>query len=305
MLWPKRILILLMLFLTVSTVESTLADAFPGLMARAVNALRGWPVFRPVFPGVGSLIAAILLWALPDRKSVFVVSGISITWLLVSLAANHQSGGFPRFLRLTSAFAACAVLILLVWHLVGTPGQSVAKRDRSNSDHRVNADAKPLTLMKGKLAESVSLSAPTEAYRKHSTELSAIEDRQNKMILLLLGILSAAGTLLNNQCPDPAVVWYIAFVAIVIVSMGHHANNELADLRKASRDLLVRCETALGYYSKDIFTNGKALYTDYENGYARRGGWLKRYFSIVWLVLAGFLILLASHSKTCPAPPVK
>jgi len=35
-----------------------------------------------------------------------------------------------------------------------------------------------------------------EAYKKHAQELSGIEDRQYKIIVLLLGIFSAAATLL-------------------------------------------------------------------------------------------------------------
>jgi hypothetical protein len=38
-----------------------------------------------------------------------------------------------------------------------------------------------------------------EAYKKHVEELRGIEDRQNKIIALLLGIFSSAGTLLIKE----------------------------------------------------------------------------------------------------------
>ncbi len=133
-----------------------------------------------------------------------------------------------------------------------------------------------------------------EAYKKHVEELNRIEGRQNKTIALILGILSAAGTLLSKggiDVDNPQKA-YFCLVALVIVGVGQHAINELHDMRIAVRDLLVRCEIGLGFYEVGAFLAGKMLYTDYEWRYPTRGAWMKQNYWIVWVVCAGFLVLL-------------
>jgi hypothetical protein len=134
-----------------------------------------------------------------------------------------------------------------------------------------------------------------EAYKKHAEELRRIDDRQNTMIALLLGILSAAATLLIKEPPSSfgcPLKLYISLIAILIAITGHHATKELHDLRIAVRDLLVRCETALRFYEIGAFLDGKQLYTDYELGYPTKGGWLKQYYWIVHFSYAVFIALL-------------
>ena len=50
-----------------------------------------------------------------------------------------------------------------------------------------------------------------EAYKKHVEELRGIDDRQSKIIALLLGVLSAAGTLLIKEAaPSSAAKRYMS-----------------------------------------------------------------------------------------------
>lgn len=156
-----------------------------------------------------------------------------------------------------------------------------------------------LTLMHPALRTGESEQPPPsaallEAYKKHAEELKGIEDRQNKIIALILGILSAAATLLIKGTDDFgwAPRLYISVVALVIVGIGQHAINELGDLRSAVRDLLVRCEIALRFYEVGAFLKGRMLYTSYERGYRKRGGWLKQSYGFVWAVCVGFIVLL-------------
>src|SRR6266487_4498740 len=84
-------------------------------------------------------------------------------------------------------------------------------------------------------ATPVQLSPPgplLEAYKKHVEELRGIEDRQSKLIALLLGILSAAGTLLIEKAGNfgCASKLFVSGVAILIVLIGHHAIHEFHDL---------------------------------------------------------------------------
>ena len=109
-------------------------------------------------------------------------------------------------------------------------------------------------------------------------------------MLLLLGIFSAAGTLLSKSGVSPAQKIYFTIVAVAVLGIGYYANVELHKLRTAVRDLLVRCEIALGFFREDLFLSGDKLYTDYELAYA--GRWMRRRYWIVLLVGAGFLVLL-------------
>jgi hypothetical protein len=110
-----------------------------------------------------------------------------------------------------------------------------------------------------------------------------------------LGILSAAATLLIKDCQND-LGWapraYISIAILLIVGIGHHAIKELADLRNAVRDLLVRCEIALGFYEVGAFLEGRMLYTSYELDFRTRGGWLKQTYWYVWVVCIGFILLL-------------
>jgi hypothetical protein len=141
-----------------------------------------------------------------------------------------------------------------------------------------------------------------EAYKKHVEELRGIEDRQNKTIALILGIFSAAGTLLiakQGDIPLPPKL-YVTFVAVALVWIGQHAVDELHDLRIAVRGLLVRCETALGFYQTDKFFQGEMLYTTGEQEYALgKGAWMKQNYRIVWGVSTAFLVLLWLKELTC------
>lgn len=133
-----------------------------------------------------------------------------------------------------------------------------------------------------------------EAYKKHAQELGSIEDRQYKIIVLLLGIFSAAATLLlaKEVHVDPAQKIYVSVVAFLATVIGQHVINELHDLRIAVRDLLVRCEIGLGFYEDGAFLKVIPLYTDYEGKYHTRGGWTRQYYLVVWLALTGLVLLL-------------
>jgi hypothetical protein len=133
-----------------------------------------------------------------------------------------------------------------------------------------------------------------EAYKKHAEQLRWIEDRQDKTIGLLLGIFGAAGTLLIKEGVHMGwqLTLYVSVISVLIAVMGQHAITELHDLRVAARDLLVRCEIALGLYEVDRFLDRDALYTEYERDYPKRGTWMKQNSWIVWIVCAGFIVLL-------------
>jgi hypothetical protein len=84
----------------------------------------------------------------------------------------------------------------------------------------------------------------------------------------------------------------LSFLATVIVAFGVHYTLERHAARQATRDLLVRCEMALGLFQSDRYFVGEALYDGHQRSYSVRGRWMR---DIYWVVIAtwlGFLYLI-------------
>jgi hypothetical protein len=150
-----------------------------------------------------------------------------------------------------------------------------------------------------------------EAYKKHATELTNIEDRQNKLSLLILGIFSAGATLVANEhFPiSPPLAGALIFFAVAIIIPSFHYNIELHALRRVTRELLVRCEIALGFHEKNCFLLNEKLYSDDEIGYgsAKKGKWLRLTFYLTTgaVCLAFIVIVIAKairNSGRCCVP---
>ncbi len=145
------------------------------------------------------------------------------------------------------------------------------------------------------------LSSVHEAYRKHSAELASLEDRQNKTLALILGIFGAGVTALSTANFKDNKWAGVCFSLIVagLAYVGHHATGETHDLRKAVRDLLVRCEVAMQFYTPDVFVKGRPLYDGAEREYAGKGGSLRilSYFVIYIGSLLLIVLIWANYFK--------
>jgi hypothetical protein len=131
-----------------------------------------------------------------------------------------------------------------------------------------------------------------EAYKKHATELVNIEDRQYKLSLLMLGIFSAGTTLIAGGHIEMSrgLQYALTFLALAIVGPSFHYNSELHRLRGLTRELLVRCEIALGFHEKNRFLNNEKLYAESEIAYGKKGRWLRdSYYWTVGIVCAVFI----------------
>ena len=137
-----------------------------------------------------------------------------------------------------------------------------------------------------------------EAYKKHSTELRSIEDSENKTLLLILAIFGAGATAvskINLMCQWTTAV-YFTLLAGSIVAAGHHVVHENHDLRIAVRDLLVKCEQAMQFYTPNIFLKDQELYQVAERHYACKGQG-KQNFSRLIIYLTGIgLVMLIWHN---------
>jgi hypothetical protein len=133
-----------------------------------------------------------------------------------------------------------------------------------------------------------------EAYKKHSTELASLEDRLNKSLLLILGLFGAGVTAVSTVSLAGEPLAAVCFTVIVsgVALLGLHVTNEADDLRKAVRDLLVRCELAMLFYTPSVFVKDKPLYDDAERDYPNKGGTLTYPSYFVIILTAALLIFL-------------
>ena len=144
-------------------------------------------------------------------------------------------------------------------------------------------------------------SALYEAYKKHAAELASIEDRQNKLFLVLLGVFSAAATVLPKIDLAFYEKLYFGGLVAVIVWYGVHSCLEYRNLRIAVRDLLVRCELAMEFYEHDAFLIGEPLYTVEERKYPEKGRWLAQFAVIIIVTGLGLLFLILFPKATAPS----
>jgi hypothetical protein len=143
-----------------------------------------------------------------------------------------------------------------------------------------------------------------EAYKKHSAELASLEDRHNKLLLLILGLFGAGATAVSTISLQKEPLSALCFTVIVIGVgwVGLHATIEAHDLRRAVRDLLVRCELAMQFYTPDVFVKGKPLYGDAEREYSDKGMSLTISSYAVIVGTAVFLFFLIWHNYFLGVP---
>ncbi len=133
-----------------------------------------------------------------------------------------------------------------------------------------------------------------EAYRKHATELLAIEDAQQKLTMLLLAILGAGGSFIagmNQPLSIGAKIGLtILVVATVVIGLIYTLFRNRA--RRSTRALLVRCEKALGFQETGAYIPGETLYGNELTKFPVKGWWLGLIYALVPTAGIGFLIVL-------------
>jgi hypothetical protein len=133
-----------------------------------------------------------------------------------------------------------------------------------------------------------------DAYKKHSAELLALEDSQQKLVLLLLGIFGggasvlASAKLVFHQSAQIGLTLFV--VAVLVVAWEYTRRRDIA--RHGIRALLIQCEIALGFYEIGLFLNTTSLYPPESLLFPARGAWLSRTFWLAVLAAVGFLVVL-------------
>lgn len=135
-----------------------------------------------------------------------------------------------------------------------------------------------------------------EAYKKHSTELVSIEDRLNKLLLVVLAIFGAGATAITKATLTPKPAWILVFAVLGFAGVAWHYNSEMRNLRAQVRYLLVRCEVDMGFYSprgrsKDPIAANKPLYTELELLFPTKGKYIRLTYGATIVAAAVGLIL--------------
>ena len=146
-----------------------------------------------------------------------------------------------------------------------------------------------------------------EAYRKHSTELASIEDRENKFLVLTSAGYVAGATAISTidlQGHYYIVCFFVA-IASLTVALGLHVIHENGDLRQAVRDMLVRCELAMDFYTPGVFLKDIPLYGDVERRYSGKGKGLFGRSSVGnAIVFVGGVLLIVLMLYNCRYGPL-
>ena len=146
-----------------------------------------------------------------------------------------------------------------------------------------------------------------EAFKKHSIELSSIEDRVNKVLLVILAIFGAGATAITKDGfhLERVPAFLLMVVVLVITYLGWRYVSEMHRLRTDVRDLLVRCEMALDFFTDDVYLKGKWLYTKAELDYHRKGNYLRVTTMGILLVACVGLVTLIYVSSDFAETPLK
>jgi hypothetical protein len=165
-------------------------------------------------------------------------------------------------------------------------------------------DHPPLSALSGTVGPPQKSEMLREAYKRHCSELVTIEEQQGKLLLVMLGILSAGATFLaagikEHSTPlECEVKVGLTIMTLALLALWGWFTWEKHGYRRAVRDLLVRCEVAMGFYEGGTYLHCTGLYTTEELEFPspRKGRFVPYvYLLTVGAAGAGFLLILWAH----------
>lgn len=149
------------------------------------------------------------------------------------------------------------------------------------------------------------------AYNKHATELGAIEASQQALSNLVLGIFSAALTLLIALYKDePTLVqgqpgaflglsmldWVMVIAAGLIMAYSHYMGSGRNRARLSVRKAVERIDYAFSFFQKGAFLAEAALYPDSFAPYAKTS-FLQRGYWLIYLPATAFVMAVVVLSR--------
>lgn len=127
------------------------------------------------------------------------------------------------------------------------------------------------------------------ALGKHANELLALEDSQQKLVVVLLGIFSVGIGSLEKLKPLPAPA--LIFVALALLAFGALYTSRRSAARKAIRSTIVDIECALGFYTDGLYLQGRSLYPKEFLQFPEKS-WLEWIYWTVIIVGIAFIVLV-------------
>jgi len=182
------------------------------------------------------------------------------------------------------------------WRAVEAWCQRGAKKDWRSARYREVKEKYAKPIEKGAMFPSFPDESRKEflieAYKKHSAELAAIEDRLNKFLLVILGVFGAGAVAVPNMRLTHFTAGVLGLVMLSLTGLGLKYTAEIHGSRKEVRYLLVRCEIAMGFY-----TPRAPLYTCAELEYPTKGGFLSGvHMAIIAVAAIGLIVLIISQA---------
>ena len=127
-------------------------------------------------------------------------------------------------------------------------------------------------------------------YEKHARELLALEESQEKMILLVLGVFSVmiaflvkdqqAKDFLTGHCERKIL---LCLFSLVLAGLGGYITRERNTARRITRGILVKVEAALELYRSGAYLTGENLYEErFYHGFPKA----KFMGKVYWFVIA-------------------
>lgn len=148
----------------------------------------------------------------------------------------------------------------------------------------------------GALTSDNKVAILLEAYKKHSAELLAIEDSQQKLLLLVLGIYAAGitlvGTLLHDTKGMPwRLVVTLSIAAILPAIYAWRMALGRNKARRSVRTALVQVDHALGFFEPDLFLKERPLYPAAWKEYANMRTFLDQAH---WIIIISAIAFIAT-----------
>lgn len=133
-----------------------------------------------------------------------------------------------------------------------------------------------------------------DIYGKHVAELLAIEDSQQKLVLLLLSVFGAGASFLASDNANLSLTSKLGLTIVVLgmIAVSWRYTKRRDGARISVRQLMVQCEKALGLFEPNLFLASDSLYPQELKNFPKWGGWMSRTFWLASLAAAGFLFIL-------------
>jgi len=134
-----------------------------------------------------------------------------------------------------------------------------------------------------------------DVYRKHAAELLAIEEAQQKLVLLLLGVFGAGASFLASDKVPLQACWPRAGLTVLMLALLAIAGlytTRRNHARVTVRHMLLQCDEALGLFEPGVYLEQAPLYADKYRTFPAEGKWLAWTYWLAVVAGIGFLVVL-------------